>query len=231
MSATARGHLGWLLVVLALVLPIPAEAQEWGWMGVRIRDLSEREMDEISLRHGIREGYGALIVEVLKDTPAAGSGLRNGDLVVGFGDYPVVDTRALQRFVAKAGAGEEVFLTILRETEGRRRLSIRLGRMPPDVVAERVSLEFGFLVRPSPPEPEASGPPRVTTVLRGSRAEESGLKTGDLIVEVNGRAVPSRHAMRDVLLGVAPDQPLRLTVSRNGGRLSVTLDPATPRLP
>src|SRR3972149_5116579 len=62
-------------------------------------------MEEISTRHGIREGYGALIVEVLKETPAALAGLRNGDLVVAFKDRPVVDTRSLQRFVAATPAG------------------------------------------------------------------------------------------------------------------------------
>ena len=84
-----------LFVVLGLVLGLAAQAEAvtWGWLGVRIRDLSEQEMDEISQKHGLREGFGVLIVEVLKETPAAQSGLATGDLVVAVRDRPVVDTR------------------------------------------------------------------------------------------------------------------------------------------
>src|SRR5262245_25221795 len=89
-------------------------APRWGWLGVRIRDLSEQEMDEISQRHGLREGFGALIVEVIKETPADAAGLKSGDLVVAFKNQLVVDTRALQRYVAAASVGDTVTLTVLR---------------------------------------------------------------------------------------------------------------------
>ena len=62
-----------------------ADPVQWAWLGVRIRDLSEQEMDEIATRHGIREGFGVVIVEVMEDTPAEKAGMQNGDLVVAFG--------------------------------------------------------------------------------------------------------------------------------------------------
>lgn len=224
-----------LLIPLVLLLSAAGEAAGWGWMGVRIRDLSEQEMEEISLRHGIREGYGALIVEVLSDTPAARSGLKSGDLVVAFKDRPVVETRSLQRLVAGTPVGEEVSITVLRGDEGRRRLRVRLGTMPPDVVAERIAAEFGFLLRDPPAGAEGgvrrADAPSVAVVLRGSRAEQGGLKTGDLIVEINGRAVLSRGASRDALLDVTLDQPLRLTVKREGEQMDLTVSPPSQRIP
>src|SRR3972149_6824845 len=118
-------------LVLMAWAGLAAAAGGWGWLGVRIRDLCEQEMEEISKRHGIREGFGAMIVEGIPDTPAASAGLRSEDLVVALGDRPVVDTRALQRFVASAGVGETVALTVLRRDEGRRRLiPVRLAPMP-----------------------------------------------------------------------------------------------------
>src|SRR6266571_7665630 len=98
-----------LVALLLLVMPLaPAAAADspWGWLGVRIRDLSEQEMDEISKRYGLREGFGALIVDVLKETPADAAGLKTGDLVVAFKNQPVVDTRTLQRYVSSSGVGE-----------------------------------------------------------------------------------------------------------------------------
>src|SRR4029450_11024106 len=105
--------LGLLPALLVGALPGGA-AERSGWLGVRIRDLSEQEMDEISSRHGIREGFGAMIVEVLKETPAGRSGLRAGGRGGGLRDGPVVDTRALVRLIGGSAVDETVPLTVLR---------------------------------------------------------------------------------------------------------------------
>jgi len=233
----SRGRVAAAAGVLVLVAwaGLAAAAGGWGWLGVRIRDLSEQEMEEISRAHGIREGFGAMIVEVIPDTPAEGAGLRSGDLVVALGNRPVVDTRALQRFVASAGVGETVALTVLRRDEGRRRLiPVRLAPMPEAVAAERIAAEFGFLVR----EPEAQGelggvrpsaPPSVTGVLPRSRAAAAGMKVGDVLVEVNGRPVLTLQAVREALLSVRENGPLALVIRRGGDRVSLLLRGAEAR--
>jgi serine protease Do len=221
-----------LLALLLLLLPAPADpaSKAWGWLGVRIRDISEQEMEEISQKHGLREGFGVVIVEVMKETPAEASGLKNGDLVVAFRERPVVDTRMLQRLVASTSAGETVPLTVLRRDDGRRRVSVRVGLMPDTVAADRIAAEFGFLVR----EPEApgegegarlsEGPPTVGAVVRRSPAEAAGLHVGDVLVDVNGRAVLSLAAAREALLGSSLERPLALVVSRDSERIALTLN-------
>ena len=221
------------LVLLALLLLVPAPAdpasKAWGWLGVRIRDLSEQEMEEISRKHGLREGFGVMIVEVMKETPAEASGLKNGDLVVAFRERPVVDTRTLQRLVASTSAGETVPLTVLRRDDGRRRVSVRVGVMPDTVAADRIAAEFGFLVR----DPDLSGeggaarlsegPPTVGAVVRRSSAEAAGLQVGDVLVEVNGRPVLTLAAAREALLASSLERPLPLVVRRDSERLALTL--------
>jgi serine protease Do len=211
-----------LLVTSAIVEP----ATRWGWLGVRIRDLSEQEMNDISKRHGLREGFGVLIVEVMKDTPAEAAGLRSNDLVVGFHDRPVVDTRTLQRLISRAGVNETVQITVLR-VDGRQRVSVRLAPMPDAVAAERVAVEFGFVIREPDAQPELGGRrppsslPAVSAVLRGSRAEQAGLKAGDVLVEVNGRPVVTLDAVRAALLDVSLDSALSLVVRRDDARVAV----------
>jgi serine protease Do len=218
MRRLSRVLIGALLVSVTVASFV--DAAQWAWLGVRIRDLSEQEGDEIAKRHGIREGFGVLIIEVMEGTPAEKAGLKNGDLVVAFEERPVTETRELQRLIASAGIGRDVKLTVLRQ-EGRRRLDVRLGMMPRPVVGERIGVEFGFVVR----EPEAAGSaaPTISTVIRRSPAERAGLEVGDVIVEVNDQPTLTREAMREALADASLEAPLRLSIRREGRRLPVTL--------
>ena len=232
MSRGARRAVAVAALALLALAAAAAATPRWGWLGVRIRDLSEQEMEDISKRHGIREGFGAMIVEVLKDTPAEASGLRNGDLVVNFRDRLVVDTRTLIRVVAAAPVGESITLEVLRKEEGRRRLTVRLVAMPPPIAAERVAGEFGFVVRdparegPGGEAAPGSGRTVVAMVAKGGPAERAGLRAGDVLLEVNGRPTVSLDAVRDVLAGAALDRPLSLVVRRDADLLPVTVPPA-----
>ena len=223
---------GFVMLALLLLVPMaPADPAwaAWGWLGVRIRDLSEQEMEEISQKHGLREGFGVVIVEVMKETPAEASGLKKGDLVVAFRDRPVVDTRTLQRLIASTSVGESVPLTVLRRDAGRRGVTVRVGQMPDTVAADRIAAEFGFLVRDPDAQGEgtvarlADGPPAVGAVVARSSAEGAGLQVGDVLVEVDGRSVLSLAAAREALLTSSLERPLPLVVRRDSERVPLLL--------
>ncbi len=228
-----RGLIAALLLVTAAAPALAAEG--YGWLGVRIRDLSESEAEDLSVKLGIREGYGVVIAEILKDTPAETSGLRAGDLIVAIDGRPVVETRVLQRLVGATPAGQELRLVVLRE--GRRReLRIRVGAMPADAVAERVAAEFGFLVRDTAPDETAASATAirlavVAAVLERSAAERGGLKAGDRLLAVNGVATSSVEAVRQRLREVELRSELRLRVERRGEPLDLALPPVQPSLP
>jgi len=222
------------VVVLALIVIAAAsvDAHTWSWLGVRIRDLSEQEMDDLASRHGIGEGFGVVIVQVIEETPAARAGIRPGDVVVAFEGRPVTDTRLLQRLIARASVDDEVRLTVLR-TEGRRAMPVRLMAMPRPVAGERIAAEFGFVLQeadaPTAAAAAAALPPSVRFVARGSVAETSGLEVGDVIVRVNDRAVSTRDAAREALGELGLEQALQLAIRRDGRQVSLTLPPPEPR--
>ncbi len=228
MAERMRRAVAAALLALALLGPGggAGAVEAWGWLGVRIRDLSEQEMNEISTRHGIAEGFGAMIVEVLKDTPAETSGLRTGDLVVAFRDRPVVDTRSLVRLIGASGVGATVSLTILRRDEGRRQISAQLAAMPSAVAADRIAGELGFVVREPEAQPELgggaaepvphgvgrpAGQPRRGGGDAGGRRPGGGRRQGGAHVP----GIPRRAARLD------GDRPLSLVVRRDGQRVAV----------
>ncbi len=211
-------------------LPPAGDSPSWGWLGVRIRDLSEQEMEELTVRYGLGEGYGVLLVDVLKGGPAETIGLKAGDLVVAYDGRPILEVRALQRFVGATPAGKSASLTVLREGK-RRPLQVTIGAMPTEVVAERVAAEYGFAVRALVGERSASergDDPVVAVVMERSPAKQAGLQVGDRIVRFNGQAVTSLATLGALLRRQRLREPLDLHVLREGNPLSLHVPPAVP---
>ena len=97
-----------------------------GWLGVRFQPVSA------DLAKGLRldEPKGALISEVLEDSPAAKAGLVAGDLILRFDGTEIPDHRALAPAVAKVAPGDEAEITVWRNgaTVTAR---VSLGERPP----------------------------------------------------------------------------------------------------
>jgi serine protease Do len=226
---------GWVAAVSALAFLLlasgAAAGEQWGWLGVRIRDLTEQEMEEIAKKLGVREGYGVLIAQVMPETPAEAAGLRDGDLIVAIDGRPIVETRALQRLVGATVAGREIALVVLRE-RSRQELRARVGRMPPEIVADRVAYEFGFFVAEDrgAAAPPAAGPrvPVVASVAEQSSAARGGLLAGDRILAVNDIEVETVEGFRRRAQELFLRDAMRLRVERQGEPLSLTLPPAQP---
>jgi serine protease Do len=226
-AARARGTRVLGIALFALLLASTVSARNYPWLGVRIRDLSEQEMEEIADKHGVQEGFGVYIVDVVESAPAQKAGLKRGDIVVAVNGRPVVDTRLLQRLVGAADLERDVRLTVLRP-EGRRDLLVHLTMMPASMVGERTAADFGFILRDvdgTGGATLADGTAAVAAVLRGTSADHAGLAVGDVIVEVNGRAVLGGVAAREAIGEADAARPLALRVRRGTEQIEITLTP------
>jgi serine protease Do len=66
----------------------------------------------------------------------------------------------------------------------------------------------------------------VARVISNSPAQAAGLRTGDIITAVAGRAVDSREAFSTLTATVAAGQPLPLTVARDGATQTISVRPS-----
>jgi S1-C subfamily serine protease len=64
---------------------------------------------------------------------------------------------------------------------------------------------------------------RLTGVRTGSPADLGGLLAGDVIVELDGRAVKDLYDYSDALYSHRPGDAVSITVLRNGGRMQFTV--------
>ena len=62
----------------------------------------------------------------------------------------------------------------------------------------------------------------ITQVIQGSPAEKAGLKKDDVIVRLDGENITSVRKLNRLVSEIAPDQSVRVTVSRGGAEQEVT---------
>ena len=155
------------------------------------------------------------ISDVQPGYPAAVGGMKPGDRIISIAGHPVSDSdqiRALSRanlgrpttFVVERG-GRQVTLTIT--PQGEPPLGVRLSYWVPYA--------------------------RVDSVRAGSVAEEAGLRSGDLIVEVNGVPVSNlpqaSYALFSLLNADNPPATATIVVERGGQRVPLTVNVAEAR--
>lgn len=176
-----------------------------GWLGVRIQSVTE----EIAESLGLDRPHGALVASVTPDGPAAKAKLEAGDIITEFNGRDVHDMRSLPRIVAETPINEDVTLKYWRDGK-ERKAKVKIGELEkaeedglletesediPDVKGTDiplVGLSVGALtdeMRKTYGVPsDVSGVLVLKTDPR-SEAQEKGLDTGDIIVEINQQAV------------------------------------------
>jgi serine protease Do len=157
-----------------------------GWLGVSLQPLSP----ELATSFGVKEPKGALVTEVMPDSPAAKAGLRSGDVITEVNGKKVENPGDLARTVAMAPLGRAAKLTVWRDKQEH-----SLSVVPREAPGERQVSRLGFDVRPVTAEIASELGLRstegvvVTRVEEASEAAEAGLRRGDVIVELNRESI------------------------------------------
>ena len=81
------------------------------WLGVYAQAIDEDLMEAFSLDHN----RGALIKQVVADSPADVAGLKHGDIIIKVGDKELIDSDDLSTTVMAMNPGDEVDILIIRE--------------------------------------------------------------------------------------------------------------------
>ena len=63
----------------------------------------------------------------------------------------------------------------------------------------------------------------IAGVMRGGPAERAGVRTGDILVEVEGRAIPNTATMLNVIAQLPPGESAKFTFVRDGRELALSI--------
>jgi len=207
---------------------------ERGWLGVKIQTVTPAIAEAV----GLGKPRGALVAEVVPQSPAAKAGLKQGDIIVGFAGKAVADMRALPRLVAAARANSTVDVEVWRKGKTER-FAVAIAELKPQTMAAAESPS----TQPGSAKSDALGATLATLTdqmkaqlnlpsdTRGvvitdldpqGRAAEKGLRVGDVIERVGSQAV---QAPADVTqaLKAAKGKSALLLINRGGNELFVGL--------
>jgi serine protease Do len=175
-----------------------------GFMGVQPQAITADMVDQL----GLKSTKGALIADVVKDSPAAQAGLKPGDVVVALNGKPVNDPNQFQRDVGTVQPGHVAKIDVMRDGKTRA-VEVKLKERPEDGdIGDRSPTQnseerspgdlLGVRVQNLTPElaqrarvDETTKGVVVTDVAPDSPAATAGLEPGDVIVEVNRQEVTS----------------------------------------
>jgi len=196
-----------------------------GWLGLSFQDVDA----DIVRAFGLDQAEGALVNEITPDSPADRVGIQRGDVITAFEDQPVMDALDLRRRIALAPIGSQVKLAYKRGDEEREvYLSVEqmateytyLSESSKDWVSPIEGVVVEALDRRTAQRARLKAGTQavvVKDILARSPASYSGLRIGDIILEINRSAVSSVEDFKR-LAGQNEGKTVILLVSR-GGRL------------
>jgi serine protease Do len=183
-----------------------------GWIGVQIQPVTQEIADSL----GIKSTDGALVAEPQSGGPAAKAGIESGDIITKVNDQPVKSSRELARTIGGLAPGASVKLVVVRKG-AERTITLTLGELPnvreatatPDSKgADKSEAEsrLGLTLAPAASVAGAgSTGVVVTNVEAGGVAAERGVREGDVILEVGGKAVSNPAELRTALNAARTD--------------------------
>ena len=190
-------------------------------LGVVVQPVTSDLADSL----GLKKVGGAIIGNIAPDSAADHAGLKRGDVILSFNGQPVSDINSLRNHVADATPGSTASVVINRDG-GEKTVSVKLdeaetgkrsARNGEPAAADKASLGISV-------EKGAKGLV-ITGVNPDSRAADAGLQEGDVIVEVNRKAVSSVDDLRAAVQATS-QRPVLLLVEREGQTRFVTVRPS-----
>jgi serine protease Do len=203
-----------------------------GWLGVMIQEVTPELAESMDLK----DARGALVAEVIKDSPAAIAGVKRGDVIIEFDGHPIRDRRELPLLVTRTPLGKTVTFKIVRDKQEKdlvanitesREAELAAAESRPKMTGTPSS--FGLRVQDLSPdlahELGLDSGVLISGVEPGSRGDEVGLQARDVILEVNRSPVKDVSSYQQALKAGGKGSIVLLLVKRGDSTLYFALKP------
>lgn len=203
-----------------------------GWLGVVIQEVSR----DLAESFGLPKPSGALVVNVLPDSPAQSAGLREGDVILRFNGNEIARSSELPHQVGRIPPGEKAEVEVMRD--GRLQvISVTIGLLPDDdqlAESQRGSgssepsaeTALGITVMPLTQEQRdrwgLNSGILVSQVNDGPGAQ-AGLVNGDVITMLNGERIETIDQFYQLVAELPDDRAVPMRIVRRGSAMFIPL--------
>lgn len=197
-----------------------------GWLGVLIQDVTR----ELAETFGLGQPRGALVAQVLPNSPAAAADLRPGDVILSFNGRDVMTSSALPPLVGATAVGETSTLQVLRRGE-KVDLKVKIEELPEDeqladgekprneIPANRIGLIVRDLTAEQRQMMEIEQGGVLVESVDAGPAEIAGLRAGDLILMLDNQPVSNMDEFNRILETLVPGRPVAVLIQRADSRM------------
>ncbi|MDH4232424.1 MAG: DegQ family serine endoprotease [Nitrospirota bacterium] len=201
-----------------------------GWLGVSIQPITP----ELAKQFSLKEDIGALVGDVVENSPAEKAGMKRGDVIIEYDGRKIEEPNALRNMVANTSPGGEHEVKIIRNNQPLS-LKVTVGELPVEEQGEVVSAAVyenvmkGVTVQDLTPEIEKKLkiPGRIKGVVVTDVSEESPaagvLAPGDVIQEVNRKKTVDTKSYEEIVSRITKDEDVLLLIYRKGISVFITL--------
>jgi serine protease Do len=197
------------------------------WLGVGIKSLAENP-EYRDMITGVTDGV--IVSEIQPEGPAAKSDLKPSDVITAVDGKPVASGQQLKNEIRSKRIGQNVTLDVYRKGKNIK-VKVKTEAWPDDDTAvankqaaapEEDAKDLGVSVKALTKDlAEQFGVDKiegviVTEVEKGSAAERKGIRPGDIITEVDGKATTSPKQFRDAVKNGDPKKGIIINFTSRG---------------
>ena len=196
------------------------------WIGVQIGELTQ----DLAINYGYYPNSGGAFVHyVFPAGPAADGGLESGDIIIALNGKNVSSPRELAKIISTIKYTADIDLTVVRNSK-KKVITVSVINNPYNSSASNSGSDgkpwFGVSLKNINKDvADAWGLPvtsglYVLSVYDGSPASKSGIKKGDIIVQVNGEMVKTYEELLALVTPIKPGKIVNLGVWHSGKKKS-----------
>lgn len=176
-----------------------------GYIGIRIKDVTK----DLAESFGLEQTEGALVEEVVKNSPADKAGIKEGDIIVEVDGKKVEDSLQLPKLIAMLKPGTSIVVKVIRDKK-EQELKIVIGQQGETDIAGTIFDKLGLRLS------DTKNGVLVEDVLPNTIAVKLGIKAGDYIVKINNMPIKSIEELTHVIkkLGQGAACTLQLKTER-----------------
>tara|TARA_A100001234_G_scaffold206517_1_gene203014 strand:- start:776 stop:2164 length:1389 start_codon:yes stop_codon:yes gene_type:complete len=195
-----------------------------GWLGVSIQEVTS----ELAEALGMEIPKGALVSQIIEDSPAEKSGLKEEDVILFFDGEEIFYSSDLPLTVGSIRPESKVNAMILRDGK-KKTVQVTVGELPKDpaLAFENTQQNFlGLVVENQANDNQRSSVEGVlvTSVDPDGIAYESGIRRGDIIYSLARKRIANVNEFKEVLSELDNQRRTTIGISRNGNKRILSLN-------